>query len=246
MDPEIELPDLELEQRVAERTRELEQANAVLQRENAEWRHAEQSLRERDRQSRSIIDGIPGFVASLSPDGGVEAVNHQILEYTGQPLAELKRWGTNGIVHPDDMPRVAAIFLKSIAAGIPYEIEQRLRRHDGAYRWFSNHGIPARDAVGEIVRWYVLLIDIDEKRQAVQALRDSEREARLVVNSIPAGIGVLGPTGQVEAVNDHILRYLGKTKEELKRWGTADVVHPEDLERVVDAVVHSIGTWRAV
>ena len=89
-------------------------------------------------------------LASWPRTVSVEAVNRQILEYTGQSLEELKNWGTNGTVHHEDLPHVAEVFTRSIAAGIPYQIEQRLRRFDGEYRWFDNRGVPVRDDSGRI------------------------------------------------------------------------------------------------
>ena len=99
---------------------------------------AQEALRESERNLRSAIDGIPGLVAILAPNGDLEAVNRQIFEYCGQSLEELRNWGTNGTIHPEDLPQLAEIFTKSIAAGIPYRTEARLRRFDGEYRWFEN------------------------------------------------------------------------------------------------------------
>jgi PAS domain S-box-containing protein len=180
-------PEQEVE-RLTRLFRELVEANASLERENAELRRAAQALRERELESGLMIDGIPGFVATLSPDGNVEAVNRGIVEYTGHPLEELRHWGTNGIVHPDDMPHVAAIFVRSISAGIAYEIEQRLRRHDGAYRWFNNRGIPARDAAGNIVRWYVLLVDVDDRKRAEDALGELRSELARIARISSLGL----------------------------------------------------------
>jgi PAS domain S-box-containing protein len=125
---------------------------------------------------RSAIDGIPGLVAILTPGGDVEAVNRQIYDYCGQSLDELKNWGTNGTVHHEDLPHVAEVFLKSIASGIPYQIEQRLRRFDGEYRWFDNRGIPVRDDTGRIVRWYVLLTDIEDRTHALARLQQMQSD----------------------------------------------------------------------
>jgi PAS domain S-box-containing protein len=111
----------------------------------------------------------------LAPNGEIEAVNRQILEYCGQPLEELKNWGANGTVHHEDLPHVAEVFMKSIASGIPYRIEQRLRRFDGEYRWFDNRGVPVRDDTGRIVRWYVLLTDIEDRTQALARLQQMHR-----------------------------------------------------------------------
>src|SRR5262249_45150744 len=71
-----------------------------------ERKRIEEALRESERNLRSVIDGIPGQVAVMAPNGELEAVNRQILEYCGQSLEELRNWATNGTVHPDDLPHV--------------------------------------------------------------------------------------------------------------------------------------------
>ena len=141
-----------------------------------ERKRAEEALRESERSLRSAIDGIPGLVGILAPNGDVETVNRQILEYCGQSLEELRDWGTNGTVHQEDLPHVAEVFTRSIASGIPYQLEQRLRRFDGQYRWFDNRGVPIRDDSGHIVRWYVLLTDIEDRTQALARLQQMQSD----------------------------------------------------------------------
>ncbi len=131
---------------------------------------AEGARRESERGFRLALDGIPGLVAILAPDGGVEVVNRQIVDYSGQSLEELKNWATNGTVHHEDLPHVAETFGRSIASGIPYQIELRLRRYDGEYRWFDNRGVPFRDDAGRILRWHVLLTDIENRKRAEEEL----------------------------------------------------------------------------
>jgi PAS domain S-box-containing protein len=121
---------------------------------------------ESEREWRLIVDSIPGLVAVLSPTGDVEVVNRPLLEYFGQTLEELRQWGTNGTVHPEDLLHVVEVFTRAIGSGTPYEIVQRLRRGDGVYRWIQNSGFPLRDTAGQIVRWCVLLTDIDERKRA--------------------------------------------------------------------------------
>lgn len=205
-----------------------------------ERKRAEEARSESERESRLIVDSIPGLVALLSPSGEVEVVNRQILDYFGQTLDELKGWGTSGIIHPDDLPHVAAAFSAAIAAGVPYDILQRFRRADGEFRWFQNSGFPLRDSDGTIVRWCVLLTDIDERQRAEDALRESEREARLIVDSIPGQVLIMNTMGTVELVNRQILDYLGKGREELSNL--EEFIHPDDLARVIAAWSRSITT----
>ncbi len=127
----------------------------------------EQALRDSERGLRSAIDGIPGLVAILAPNGDVEAFNRQIVDYCGQPPEELKNWSTNGVVHYEDLPHVVEVLTKSIASGVPYQFELRLRRFDGEYRLFDSHGVPIHDESGRIARWYVLLTDIEDRTQAL-------------------------------------------------------------------------------
>jgi PAS domain S-box-containing protein len=106
----------------------------------------------------------------MTPNGEVETVNRQITDYFGRPLEWLKNWGANDAVHPEDLPRIAELFKKSMAAGIPFQYELRLRRFDGEYRWFDNRGVPIRDDSGHILRWYVLLVDIEDRTRALARL----------------------------------------------------------------------------
>lgn len=204
----------EVEERVAQRTREL----AI----------AREAMRESERTSRLVIDSIPGLVAFLTSAGEVDFVNHQILDYTGQTLEELKQWGTNGTIHPDDLPHVIQVFTQSIGSGSPYEIEQRLRRSDGAFRWFQNNGFPLRDASGHIVRWCVLLTDIDEQKRAEEALRASERDFKLIIDTIPALVWSARPDGGAEFFNRHYQEFAGLSEEEARDWGWTVLVHPDD------------------
>ena len=120
--------------------------------------------------SRSAIDGIAGLISILAPNGEVETVNRQCLEYFGRSLEELKNWETNDAVHPEDLPRIVELFKRAMASGIPFNFELRLRRFDGEYRWFDNRGVPIRDDSGRIARWYVLLTDIEDRTRALARL----------------------------------------------------------------------------
>jgi PAS domain S-box-containing protein len=113
-----------------------------------------------------IVDGISALVAVLTPDGAVEFVNQQVLDYFGKTLEELKRWASTDAVHPDDLPSVIDVFKRALESGRPYDVELRQRSSDGVYRWFHVQGLPVRDADRRILRWCILQTDIDERKRA--------------------------------------------------------------------------------
>jgi len=159
-----------------------------------------------------IVDSIPGLVAILTPSGDVDVVNHQLVEYCGQTLEAMKQWGSNGTVHSQDLPRVGQVFTQAISSGEPYDFEARIRRFDGVYHWFQVRGLPLRDTSGHIVRWYVLLTDID-------ALKRAEVELRLLVETIPALVWRGTPEGELDYLNQRAVDYLGRTAQSLSLSG---------------------------
>jgi PAS domain S-box-containing protein len=195
-----------------------------------------------DEVTRLILDSIPGLVALLTASGDVEVVNRPLLDYFGQTLEELRHWGTNGTVHPEDLPHVAEVFSGSIASGTPYEIRQRFRRSDGVYRWFTNSGFPLRETNGRIVRWCVLLTDIEERTRAEEALRASERRFRLMVETIPALVWCGTPEGELDYLNQRAVEYLGRTAQSLAGGQWLELVHPDQRDATVRRWLHSATT----
>jgi len=196
-------------------------------------------LREREHDSRVIVDTIPGLVAILTPAGEVAVVNHELIEYCGQPLEAMKQWGTNGTVHSGDVPRIGQVFTQAITAGDPYDFEARIRRFDGLYRWCQVRGLPMRDLSGRIVRWYVLLTDIDERKSAEDALRASARSLKLIIDTIPALAWSARADGSAEFFNQHYLDFVGLTADRASGWGWTAAVHPEDLNQLA-------ATWEGI
>jgi PAS domain S-box-containing protein len=205
-------------------------------------RRAEENLRESERQLRLIVSTIPGLVVVFGPDGLLESANQQMLDYVGQTLNEFKDWATNGSVHPDDLAPGIAKFTNSLISGDPYEFEVRIRRRDGVYRWFQVRGNPARDANGIIIRWYGLLIDIDDRKQAEVALADSERESRLIVHTVAGMIALFTPDGRLNGGNQQLLDYFQLPLEEVANWATNGITHPDDLQYCIDTFRRSVET----
>ena len=238
--------------RVRDANQRLEVANKAVRIEDVERKRAEQSLRESEaalreseRSSRSALDGIPGLVAILAPNGELETVNRQCLEYFGRSLEELKNWGTNDSIHPEDLPRVLELFKRAMASGIPFNFELRLRRFDGEYRWFDNRHVPIRDDSGRIARWYLLATDIEDRKRAEAALRDSEealrrreKELRDILETIPAMTVTVLPDGSDVFIGKRYVEYSGLSADKARRSGWKATVHPDDLDR-------HVSKWRA-
>jgi PAS domain S-box-containing protein len=207
-----------------------------------ERKRAEEALRNSEQDSRLIVDSVPGLVAVFTPDGDFDFVNRQVVDYFGRTLDQLKakRGASRDRLHPEDFPRVAEIFKQSMVSGEPFEFEVRCRRFDGVYRWFQSRGFPLRDANGRIVRWYNLLIDIDERKCAEDALRQSEarlleaeRELRVTLDTIPVMVWRGGANGYVQHLNQRWFEYTGTTPEQVRGRRWKQCVHPDDLERHV-------------
>ncbi len=232
----------DLDERVAERTAELVTANERLNREIAERRRTEAALRDSERESRLIVDSIPGMIALLTATGDLEVGNRQLLEYFGQTIEQLRAWGTNDTIHPDDLPGVIDVFTRSIASGSSYEIVQRFKRADGVYRWFFNRGFPLRDANGGVVRWCVLLTDIDERKHAEDALRASELNLRQLTETVPEMLWSATPDGAIEYCNTRFLNYTGLSAEDVRGEGWQKSIHPDDAVRVAPVWMSCIAT----
>jgi PAS domain S-box-containing protein len=186
--------------------------------------------RESEQAFRLIVESIPGLVCTMTARGEVEFVNQRILDYTGKTIEELRDWSP--LVHPDDLALVMARWMRSIETGDAYEVEHRILRADGVYRWFHVRGLPLRDTEGDVVRWYNLVTDIDERKRAEEKSRQSERELRQLLNLTPLHISEFGPDGTPLYNNQAALDYYGLTLED---WHNSDWhrrVHPQDTERV--------------
>jgi PAS domain S-box-containing protein len=132
------------------------------------------SAKESEDRIRLIIDTVPAQLWTESPEGIVDFVNRRWIDYTGMTLEQAVGSGWNRMVHPDDIERVLSKWRKFIAEGKPREIESRLRRSDGEYRWFLSRVCPLVDRSGHILGWYGSDTDIHDLKTAEETLRRSE------------------------------------------------------------------------
>jgi PAS domain S-box-containing protein len=143
----------------------------------AEPKLAADAVKQADDRMRLIIDTIPTMVWSLRPDGVLDFVNQRWLDYTGLFFEEGIK-DSMRVVHPDDSSRVMEKWLIDIGGGKPSEDEMRLRRSDGEYRWFLIRTVPLFDEQGNIVKWYGISTDIEDRKFAEEKLKATSEQLR--------------------------------------------------------------------
>src|ERR1700686_4824515 len=182
---------------------------------------------------RQVIDTIPTLVWCTGPDGSTEFLNKRWHDYTGFSPEESRVRGWQPTVHPEDLPRVVAKEQELLASGQPGEVEARIRRHDGAFRWFLMRVEPLRDETGKIVRWYGTQTDIEALKQLQEKLREEDRELRRITDAIPQTIVVLDPSGVPVYANQAMLDYTGLSVDDVLTSGFRErFSHPDGLEKL--------------
>jgi formate hydrogenlyase transcriptional activator len=189
--------------------------------------------RKSEARLRKILDTIPTLAWCNLPDGSNDFVNQRWCDYTGLSPEEVQRVGCKVAIHPEDLPKWLDEWRTLVASGEGGEIEARLRRHDGAYRWFLIRVEPLQDESGETVRWYGTNTDIEELKQTEAKLREDERELRRITDAIPQTIVVLDPAGTPIYANQAVLDYTGLTmKDVVASDFRKKIFHTEDLARL--------------
>ena len=186
-----------------------------------ERKRAEDEIREQERELRQIIDLTPQVVAVYGPNSERLYANRVALDYIGLSLDEWRQASDRGVYfHPDDRKRALDSFDRAFSSGSVEEMELRLRKADGTYRWFFTRCVPLRDEKGQIKRFYAASIDIDDRKRAEErlhqenvALREEIDKASMfeeIVGTSPALKRVLSRISKV-APSDSTVLITGET-----------------------------------
>ncbi len=163
-----------------------------------------------------VVYHLPGLVWTALPDGNIEFLNRRWREYTGSALEELCGSAWQTVIHPDDLPRLLKWWESTGTSRGPREMEARLRRFDGEYRWFLFRSSPVFDAE-QIIKWCGIGIDIDERKRSEESLRESEQQFRAVFDEAGAGITLLDLKSDAPLRNNRAMKaMLDCSDEELR------------------------------
>ena len=159
-------------------------------------------LRRSEEDLRALANAIPQLAWMANPDGNIFWYNRRWYEYTGTSLEEMQGWGWQKVHDPDVLPAVIERWKHSIETGDAFEMEFPLRGADGTYRWFLTRVAALRDHEGRIVRWFGTNTDVDQVKQAEQALRDETRTLELLNKTGTVVGSTLDVQELVQAVTD--------------------------------------------
>ncbi|WP_375410678.1 ATP-binding protein, partial [uncultured Methylobacterium sp.] len=135
-------------------------------------RRAELALQGSQEQFRVFAEAVPNQIWAANPNGELYWLNGHVPAYSGLPFADLIGSGWSSIVHPDDTQSAGRAWSAALSSGTPYETEFRIRRFDGAYRWFLVRAEPVRAADGSIAQWVGTSTDIEDRKRTFDELED--------------------------------------------------------------------------
>jgi PAS domain S-box-containing protein len=205
-------------------------------------KRAEETVNRNERTLRSIINTIPVTAWSTRPDGYCDFLNQRWLDYAGMSGEQARGWGWGTAIHPDDAPELVRYWQSCLETGTPVDTEARMRRFDGVYRWFLFRANPWRDESGQIVSWYGTNIDIEDRKQVTEALRASERDLSLIIETIPGFVWCATPDGEFNYLNQRILDYTGAALADWAKGGWTHFLHPNDVDPTLQAWSNAVTT----
>jgi PAS domain S-box-containing protein len=191
-----------------------------------------------------LADAMPQLIWRLASDGALDYANARLAHYLGVRPQDLlgRAWDVVEAVHPDDLPDARRQWEQSLRTAQVTEVESRVRRADGAYRWHLSRGIPRRSAEGHLIQWYGCAIDIEERKQIEQRLRRREEELRALVENLPALAWSARPDGSGDFYNRRWYEYTGTTFEQMEGRGWKSVIEPAMLAAICARGQRSLDT----
>ncbi|AKU93828.1 diguanylate cyclase/phosphodiesterase (GGDEF & EAL domains) with PAS/PAC sensor(s) [Labilithrix luteola] len=199
----------------------------------------EERLRESEQRWRNLADTLPQFVFTTGPDGLVDYFSSRTMEYTGQPMSELvgAKWAS--FIHPDDIGYTTKAWQEAVEQRRPHEIQHRIRRRDGEYRWFTTRAEVIRDTTGRVYKWYGTCTDVTNFKALESELRHANERLDLAIRSSNLSIWEYDiPDGNIAHAREtltNVWESLGYDPADAPP-AVAMVIHPDDRARVEDEI----------
>ncbi|MEG4573075.1 PAS domain S-box protein [Microcoleus sp. N3A4] len=196
-------------------------------------KNAEDVLKQSEERFRSLMEATAQIIWICNADGEIAIEQPTWSAFTGQTFDEYKGGGGFNAIHPDDRSSIATAWSTAIANRSLYEVEFRMRRHDGEYRYMSCRGVPILEADGTIREWVGANTDITDRKQAEQALRERNDLLNSILESTPDIIVVKDREGRYVAMNSILANFLGRPIEEIIGKDDLELLPPDTAREVM-------------
>ena len=210
-------------------------------RDITERKEFEKQLQESEARYALLAEAVPSVLFTDLPDGSADYISPRFHKFTGLPESGAAAYAWLDVVHPNDVERTKHEWVHAISQGRAFDVEFRVRRADGQYRWFFSRSIPMRDASGKIIRWFGAATDIDDRKRAEEKLRASEEKFRALIENSSDGFALVDGNGVVAYLGRPVL---GHVTNEMLGVRLTDLVHPDDREALgekLQEVIHNPG-----
>ena len=177
---------------------ELKQAQIELQKRADELERVLKAKSESEQRYRFLADTVPQIVWTAKPDGNLDYYNQRWFDYAATNFEQMQTVGWTSFVHPEDLPHAITVWQNALETACKYEVEFRVRRADGSYRWHLARAFPMKSDGGKVIQWVGTCTDIEDQRQlsekrkrAEENLLKANHELKQVLGSITEGLAVL-------------------------------------------------------
>jgi PAS domain S-box-containing protein len=208
----------------------------ILTWEITERKTAEEALRESEARFRVMADGLPLLVWVHDASGAQQIVNETYCEFFGVTREEMKGTRWQMLVHPEDIEAYSREFIACMRDRRPFHAEVRVKRADGEYRWLESWGRPRITPTGKFKGFVGASADITSRKEAEEALRESEERFRTLADNISQLAWMADGDGEVSWFNKRWFDYTGTSLDEVKGWGWTKAHHPDHVERVTKKI----------
>ena len=203
---------------------------------------AERSVRQEEKQLRSLVDAMPSMIWRADPTGRIDRWNRTMIETIGKPWDTSETFDLISKIDSAQAREVEERWAKSVRLGIPYEDTYRILGNDGRYHWHLVRAQPFRDDGGNIISWYGVHTDIDALKEAESFLQMREHQLLGIIDTVPSMLWAASPAGEPTHISRRLREFSGSSLEEFLNLGWEKFVHPDDFEDTAKAFFRAIQT----
>ncbi len=207
-----------------------------------ERKRTEAALQESEERFRTLADTAPALIWFNDAQGNNRFINQHCLDFTGKSAEQIRGEGWHELVHPDDAKPYIASYLAAVRQQQPWHSRNRIRRHDGVWRWHDNYARPLFSPDGVYLGHVGVTIDNTEAIEAEIALQESEQRYRYLVELTPYLVWNADEQGRNTYVSSQMSAHLGLPSGQLLNLDWQSTIHPEDVERIHHRWMQSVQT----